>query len=104
MDKNKKSTTNPTNKKDSRCFQYAMAVPLNHEETGKRSEKITKIKPFVNKYNWLGIQFPSEKGDCKKFEKNNLTIALNVLYVKKEKYTLLMFQNITQIVKNKLFL
>ena len=39
----------------------------------------------------------------KKFEKNNVTIALNVLYAKKEKHILLMFQKITQIVKNKLF-
>ena len=48
--------------------------------------------------------FPSERDDWKKFEKNNVTIALNVLYAQKKKNcTLLMFQNITQIVKNKLF-
>ena len=43
------------------------------------------------------------KINFKKFEKNNLAIALNVLYAKKEKYMLLMFQNITQTVKDKLF-
>ena len=60
--------------------------------------------PFINNYNWAGINFPSEKNDWKKFEKNNVTIALNVLYAKKEKKgTQLMFRNITQIVKNKLF-
>ena len=32
-----------------------------------------------------------------------VTIAFNVLYAKKEEYIALMFQNITQIVKNKLF-
>ena len=31
------------------------------------------------------VNFPSEKNDCKKFETNNVTIALNVLYVKKQK-------------------
>ena len=46
---------------------------------------MTKIKAFVNRYNWEGINFPSEKDDWKKFEKNNLKIALNVLYAKKEK-------------------
>ena len=46
---------------------------------------MTKIKPFINKYNWEGINFPSEKDDWKKFEENNLTIAVNVLYAKKEK-------------------
>ena len=29
--------------------------------------------------------FSSEKDDWKKIEKNNVTIALNILYVKKEK-------------------
>ena len=43
------------------------------------------------------------KINFKKFEKNNLALALNVLYAKKEKYMLLMFQNITQTVKDKLF-
>ena len=40
----------------------------------------------------------------KKKEKNNVTIALNVLYAKKQKkHFLVMFQNIAQIAKNKLF-
>ena len=58
---------------------------------------------FINKYNWKEINFPSEKDDWKKLEKNDVLIALNVLYTKKEKHTLLMFQNITQLLKNKLF-
>ena len=58
--------------------------------------------PFINKYNWKEINLPSEKDDWKKLEKNNVSIALNVLYTKIEKHTLLMFQNITQILKNKL--
>ena len=51
---------------------------------GKHSERIIKIKSFMNKDNWKGIDFPSEKDDWKKNETNNLKIALNVLYVKKE--------------------
>ena len=54
-----------------------MTVGLNYEEIGKHAERITKIKPFINKYNWEGIHSPSEKDDWKKFEKNNVTIALN---------------------------
>ena len=30
--KNKKATINPQNKKDDRCFQYAVTVALNHEQ------------------------------------------------------------------------
>ena len=57
---------------------------LNYDEIGKHAEKITKIKPFINKYKWKEMDFLSEKSDWKKFEKNNVAIALNVLYVKKE--------------------
>ena len=46
---------------------------------------MTKIKTFINKYNWNERNFQSEKDDCKEFEKNNVTILLNLLYAKKEK-------------------
>ena len=82
MDKNKKATINPINKKDSKCFQYAVTVTLNYEEIKKDPQRITKIKPFL--YNWEGINFPSEH-DWKKFEKNNVTIVLNVLYPTNDK-------------------
>ena len=62
-----------------------------------------KTKLFTNTHNWKGTNFPSERDDWKKIEKNNVTIALNVLCAKKEKCILLMFQNVTQTVKNKLF-
>ena len=77
-----------------------LTVALNQEEMGKNPERITKIKPFINKYKKEGINFPSEKDDWKEFEKNNVKIAL---MLKKKKYILLMFQNITQTMKNKLF-
>ena len=61
--KNKKATINPINKRDNKCFQYAATVTLNYKEIGKHAERITKIKPFINKYKWEGINFPSEKDD-----------------------------------------
>ena len=81
--KNKKATINPINKKDNNCFQYAVTFALNYEEIKKDPQRITKIKLFLNTYNWEGINFPSQKDDWRKFEKNNVTIALNVLYLKK---------------------
>ena len=83
--KDKKATINPIYKKDNKCIQYAVTVVLNHEEREKSPERMTKIKPFIYKYKWEGINFPSEKDDWKNFEKDNVTIALNVLYAKKEK-------------------
>ena len=61
--KNKKASINPINKKDNRCFQYVVTVALNHEEIKKDTQRITKIKSFINKYNREGINFPSEKDD-----------------------------------------
>ena len=48
----KKSTRNPINKNDNKCFQYAAIVTLNHEKIGKNPERITKFKHFS--YNWEG--------------------------------------------------
>ena len=41
---------------------------------------VTMINPFINKYELEGTNFSSKKDDLKKFEKNNITITLNVLY------------------------
>ena len=79
--KSHKATINLIDKKDSKCFQYATTVALNDEEI----QKDPKIKPFINKYNWEGINSPSEKDDWTTFGKNNLIIALNVFYAKSEK-------------------
>ena len=50
-------------------------------EHQKNPERISKIKPFINQYNWKEISFPSHKKDWKKFELNNKLIALNIFYV-----------------------
>ena len=46
--KSKKATINPINKKDNKCFQYAITVALNYEEIGKHAARITKIKSLIN--------------------------------------------------------
>ena len=61
--KNKRAAINPINKKFNKCFQYAITVALSHEEVGRHPERITKIKTFIDKYNWKGIIYPSEKDD-----------------------------------------
>ena len=64
-------------------FSVRYNAALNHEEIVKHPEWILKIKPFIDKYNWEGINYPSEKDDWTKIKKNNLTIAFNILYAKK---------------------
>ena len=69
--KNKKGTKNPNlNKKENKCFKYAITVALNYEEIKIDPQKITKIKPYIDKYNWEGINYRSEKDDWEKFAKN----------------------------------
>ena len=77
--KNKKSTINPKNN-DDKCFQYAVTLSLNLNGIDNHPERISKIKPFINKYNWKDIDFPAMSKDWKKIESNN-EIALNILYV-----------------------
>ena len=68
-------------KKDNKCFQYALFMRKQEEN----SEAMTKLKPFINKYKQEGIGFPSREEEWKKFEKNNVTIALNVSHTRKRK-------------------
>ena len=77
--KDKKSMINPKNN-DYKCFQYAATLALNLNRIKKDPQRISKIKPFINNYNWKDIDFPSTSKDWKKFESNN-EVALNILYV-----------------------
>ena len=43
--------------------------------------RILILKPYVNKYNWEGTEFPAGPKDWKKFERNNKAIALNILFI-----------------------
>ena len=47
----------------------------------KRPQRISKIKPFIDQYNWNEIDFPSHSKDWKKLEQNNNATALNILFV-----------------------
>ena len=78
--KNGKTTINPKNN-DDKCFQYAITVSLNHEQIKSHPERISNIKPFIDQYNWKEIDFPSHKKGWNEFEKNNKTIALNILHI-----------------------
>ena len=60
--------------------QYAVTLALNFDKIKKDPQRISKIKPFIDQYNWKDIDFPSTSKDWRKFELNN-KIALNILYV-----------------------
>ena len=58
---------------------------LNYEEIQKFQQGKREIRPFIAEYNWEGTNYPSERNDWKKFDKNNQPIALKALYAKNEK-------------------
>ena len=47
----KKAIINPQNNDDN-CFQYALIVTLNHQNIANNLQRIPKIKPFIDQYNW----------------------------------------------------
>ena len=77
MEKQKRNNQsyNPIYKTNDQCFQYAVTAIIKHEEIRNDPQRITKIKPFTNKYNWKGINVSSQKDDWKNFENNNATIC-----------------------------
>ena len=72
----KESITNEDN-----CFQNALDDALNYQTIKANPERTSKLKAYINQYNWKDIQFPSDKEDWKKLEENNKEIALNILFV-----------------------
>ena len=52
---------------------------MDHKELNKDPQRITKLAPFINKYNWKDINFPSEQKDWRTFEKNDKGVALNIM-------------------------
>ena len=47
--KYKKVIKNPKNTKDNNCFQYSITAALNYRNICHHSERISKLKPFINK-------------------------------------------------------
>ena len=62
-------------------FQKALDDALNYQNIETHPERISKIMPYLDEYNWEGIEFPAGPKDCKKFEQNYKEIALNTLFV-----------------------
>ena len=65
-------------------FQYAATVAINYEKIKQNPERVSNITPIINKYNWKGIHYLSKIDDWKTFEKKNLTIPFNILYIKEK--------------------
>ena len=63
---------------------FNLSICLNHwlncQNIKKDPQRISKIKSFINQYNWKEVDFPSEQKDRKKSDKCK-SIAVNVLFL-----------------------
>ena len=69
-------------------FQNTLDDALNYQNIERHRQGISKLKPYINKYNWEGIEFPAGSKDWKNFEQHNKTIALNILFIKQNAETI----------------
>ena len=66
---------------NNKCMLYAIPAAINYRQISDHPERTSKIKRFINKYDWKDIKFPAQKEDWNTFEKSNKSITLNILYV-----------------------
>ena len=53
VDKKKKKSNNKSKNNDDKCFKYAVvAAALSHQNNKNNPQRISKIKPIINDYNW----------------------------------------------------
>ena len=62
------------NNNNNNNFQNALDDVLNYQTVEKDPQWISKLKPYINKYNWEGINFPAGSKEWQKFERNNDTM------------------------------
>ena len=78
------NNNNNNNNNKYKDFQNALNDALNYQTIEKDPQGISKLKSYINKYNWEGINFPAGSKEWQRFERNNDTIALDILYAKKK--------------------
>ena len=84
-------------------FQNSLDNALNYETIETHPERISKLKLYINKYNWEGIDFPVGSEEWQKFERNNkkLHLMYYICHTIQKQYRLHINQNITTSIKNK---
>ena len=71
----KKASINPKNEKDHECFKWSIIEGLNCNKVNEK--ELTKIGKFKR----VDTDFLSHQKEWEEFEKNNTSIALNILFV-----------------------
>ena len=69
-------------------IQNALDDAIDYQNIAKHPERISQLKPYINKYNWEGIEFPAGPKEWIKFEQSNKTVALNMLSIQRNTKTI----------------
>ena len=59
------------NNNNNNNFQNALVDALNYQVIHNSPQRIPKLKPYIKKYNWEGINFPAGSKKWRRFEKSN---------------------------------
>ena len=85
---NKKAAINPKNENDDNCFQYSITSALNYTEIKKR-----ELENIFKKTKHEDTDFSSHQRGWEKFEQNNESIALNVLFSPQDSEEIMLIYN-----------
>ena len=70
-------------------FSIFYNVALHHKEIKNHPERISPIHHYISlDYNWEDTDFLAGIKDWNRFEKNNETVALNILQVPQDEITI----------------
>ena len=72
--KKEKATVNPKIS-SAKFFYYAVTAALNHKNIEAYPDRLTRIRPFIDKHEWYEVNFSTLPKGKKKFELNNTTIT-----------------------------
>ena len=61
----KKEAIINNNDNNNNDLQNALNDALNYQTSEKNPQRISKLKPYINKYNWEGIHFPQDQKNGK---------------------------------------
>ena len=84
-------------------FQNALDDASNYQTIEKHPERISRLKPYIYKYNWEGIEFPAGQKHWKNMKEiiRQLRLMYYIYHAIQKQKVLHIDQNITTSVKNK---
>ena len=65
----KEEIINNNNNNNNNHFQNALGDALNYHTVETHPERISKLKSYINKYNWEELEFPADQKTRKCLEK-----------------------------------